>query len=56
MLGGMDVDPDTRARTHLANERTFLAWFRTGVTLVALGIAAAELLGREGEPGAVLVR
>ncbi|MGI8703686.1 MAG: DUF202 domain-containing protein [Candidatus Limnocylindrales bacterium] len=23
------ADPETRARTHLANERTFLAWFRT---------------------------
>lgn len=52
----MDADPDSRARTHLANERTFLAWFRTGITLVALGIAAAELLAREGEPGALVVR
>jgi putative membrane protein len=36
----------TRAqvRTHLANERTFLAWVRTGFTVVALGIAAAQLL------------
>jgi putative membrane protein len=52
----MDVDPDSRARTHLANERTFLAWFRTGVTLIALGLAAAQLLGRPGEPNAELVR
>jgi putative membrane protein len=37
-------DPDSRARTHLANERTFLAWFRTGVTLIALGVAAGQLL------------
>ena len=37
-------DPDSRARTHLANERTFLAWFRTGVTLIALGVAAGPLL------------
>jgi putative membrane protein len=50
----MDVDPDSRARTHLANERTFLAWFRTGVTLVALGIAAAQFLGREGENAALV--
>jgi putative membrane protein len=41
----MSVDPDTRARTHMANERTFLAWFRTGLTLVALGLAAAQFLG-----------
>jgi putative membrane protein len=56
MLAGMDVDPDSRARTHLANERTFLAWFRTGVTLVALGLAAAQFLAGEGEPEAVAVQ
>jgi putative membrane protein len=39
------ADGDARARTHLANERTFLAWFRTGITLVALGLAGAQLLG-----------
>jgi putative membrane protein len=41
----MAADPDTRARTHMANERTFLAWFRTGIALLALGIAAAQYLG-----------
>ncbi|OGO58489.1 MAG: hypothetical protein A2V85_07775 [Chloroflexi bacterium RBG_16_72_14] len=48
----MEPDPDSRARTHLANERTFLAWFRTGVTLVALGLAAAALLAQStgGDP------
>jgi putative membrane protein len=30
------------AREHLANERTLLAWVRTGVTLIALGFAAAR--------------
>jgi putative membrane protein len=48
-----NVDPDSRARTHLANERTFLAWFRTGLAMIALGIAAGEFLGRDvvnGEP------
>lgn len=39
------VDADSRARTHLANERTFLAWLRTGLSLVALGLAAAQFLG-----------
>ena len=29
-------------REHLANERTLLAWVRTGVTLIALGFAAAR--------------
>lgn len=49
------VDADSRARTHLANERTFLAWFRTGLTLIALGIASAELLPTDGTRG-ILVR
>jgi len=51
----MDADPDSRARTHLANERTFLAWFRTGLTLVALGLAAAQFLA-PGETGVPLRR
>ena len=38
------VDPDSRARTHLANERTFLAWLRTGLSLVAIGVAVAGFL------------
>jgi putative membrane protein len=49
-------DPDSRARTHLANERTFLAWLRTGITLVALGIAAAQFLGRDVETVVPVVR
>ncbi len=52
----MAADPDSRARTHLANERTFLAWFRTGITLVALGLAAAQFLARDAAPGVPLVR
>lgn len=31
------------ARDHLANERTFLAWTRTGLGFVALGVALAKL-------------
>jgi putative membrane protein len=50
------ADPDTRARTHLANERTFLAWFRTGITLVALGLAAGQFLTRDIAPGVPVVR
>jgi putative membrane protein len=48
-------DPDSRARTHLANERTFLAWFRTGLTLIALGIAAAQFLTRDVVAGIPVV-
>jgi putative membrane protein len=45
------ADPDSRARTHLANERTFLAWLRTGLSLVALGLGAAQFLERDLVPG-----
>ena len=50
------LDPDSRTRTHLANERTFLAWFRTGLTLVAVGIAAAQFLSQDVGTGLPLVR
>lgn len=36
------VDGDASVRTHLANERTFLAWLRTGLTSIALGLAASQ--------------
>lgn len=45
------ADPDSRARTHLANERTFLAWLRTGLSLMAVGIAAAGFLPVDLVPG-----
>lgn len=38
------ADADSRARTHLANERTFLAWLRTGLNLIVLGIAVAQFI------------
>jgi putative membrane protein len=34
----MSENPN-RARDHLANERTFLAWVRTGVAIVVFGFA-----------------
>ena len=30
------------ARDHLANERTFLSWLRTGVTLMGVGVALVK--------------
>jgi inner membrane protein YidH len=45
------ADSDSRARTHLANERTFLAWLRTGLSLVAVGLAAARFLPLALVPG-----
>jgi putative membrane protein len=38
--------PDTRAE--LANERTYLAWLRTGLALVAVGVAAERVLPAQG--------
>jgi putative membrane protein len=34
----------TRVRDHLANERTYLAWLRTGVTVMVLGLAVAKFV------------
>ncbi len=45
------ADQDSRARTHLANERTFLAWLRTGLSLVAVGMAVAGFLPIDLVPG-----
>ena len=33
---------DSLAREHLANERTFLSWLRTGVTLMGVGVALVK--------------
>ena len=33
------VEDSSRARDHLANERTFLAWVRTSVAIVVFGFA-----------------
>lgn len=44
-------DPDSRARTHLANERTFLAWLRTGLGMILLGLGSSQLIDRDHELG-----
>ena len=51
-----EVNPN-RARDHLANERTFLAWVRTGAAIVVFGfaigrfsIAMRQLTALEGHP------
>lgn len=38
----LDDADGSRIREHLANERTYLAWLRTSVALMALGLAAAK--------------
>ena len=41
--GGPGTGPEsTRAREHLANERTLLAWVRTAVALMGLGFVVAR--------------
>ena len=35
--------PESRARDHLANERTFLAWVRTALGLIGVGFVLARM-------------
>jgi uncharacterized membrane protein YidH (DUF202 family) len=51
-----ELNPN-RARDHLANERTFLAWVRTAVAIVVFGfaigrfsIAMRQLTALQGHP------
>ncbi|HGE72837.1 TPA: DUF202 domain-containing protein, partial [Candidatus Poribacteria bacterium] len=32
----------TKVTDHMANERTYLAWVRTGITIMALGFVVAK--------------
>lgn len=43
-------DPDYRFT--LANERTFLAWYRTALALIASGVAVVQLVPALAFPGA----
>ena len=45
-----ESDPDYRFT--LANERTFLAWFRTALALIAGGVAVVQLIPQFAFPGA----
>lgn len=42
--GAFDADGDATRRTRLANERTYLAWWRSGLTSLAVSVAAGRLL------------
>ena len=41
---GLGSAGDATRRTHLANERTYLAWWRTGLTALASGVAIGRLV------------
>jgi putative membrane protein len=43
-IPAMEPREDATRRTHLANERTFLAWWRTGLTALAAGIALGRVV------------
>ena len=49
LLGSVIPNTGSTARDHLANERTFLAWARTGLTFVALGVAIDSLSRMKSE-------
>lgn len=38
------MDEDATRRTRLATERTYLAWLRSGLTALAVGLAAGKLV------------
>jgi putative membrane protein len=42
--GPFDPTVDATRRTHLANERTYLAWWRTGLTAFAVALGAGKLV------------
>ena len=43
-MSEFDQATDATRRTRLANERTYLAWWRTGLAAFAVAIAAGQLL------------
>jgi uncharacterized membrane protein YidH (DUF202 family) len=50
-----EVSGGTEAREHIANERTLLAWIRTGVSLISFGLVVQSIgveVGSAGTSGA----
>lgn len=45
----VDADMDASRRTYLANERTQLAWWRTGLTAVAVALAVGKVVPDLGD-------
>jgi putative membrane protein len=50
-MGASDVEQEPDFRFTLANERTFLAWIRTALALVAGGVAVVQLVPALSIPG-----
>jgi putative membrane protein len=49
MFGAREIENrDSTARDHLASERTFLAWVRTALGVVGLGVIIGKLVESEG--------
>jgi putative membrane protein len=44
MGSSFDEARDATRRTHLANERTYLAWWRTGLTALAVSVGTGKLV------------
>jgi putative membrane protein len=42
--GAVSEAADATRRTHLANERTYLAWWRTGLTALAVSLAVGRIV------------
>jgi putative membrane protein len=42
--GGLEKPGDATRRTRLANERTYLAWWRTGLAALAVSLGAGRLI------------
>ncbi len=49
-LGPQEAQENTGslARDHLANERTFLAWIRTALAVIGLGVLVGKLIETDG--------
>lgn len=52
-MGDLVENRESAARDHLANERTFLAWVRTALGLVGLGVLIERLVA-DGGPVSVI--
>ena len=44
VMSGFNEATDATRRTRLANERTYLAWWRTGLTTLAVGVGTGKLV------------